>query len=129
MNATNSPEIPTREAWLRILRYATPIFLGMVILLGLGIYIWSKGRDPLEIASEKIEVGMPTQEALEIVWRLDVPAGTIGRGKRDQEPPILFQSDQGLLALESMNDRVVKKEYAEFHYESSFVRLRRWLGW
>jgi hypothetical protein len=129
MDAINRLGIPKREEWLRIGRYAIPILLGLVILLVLGIFLWSSvPRDPLEIASEKIERGMSTNEAREIVERLDVPAGTI-RGREHDPNIMIFHSDQGLLLIHSMDDQVIKKTYnSGFRRKSFFDRLRRWLG-
>ena len=124
MDASNRLEIPKREAWLRIGRFAIPTFLGMVILLVIGIYIWSiVPRDPLEIAYEKIEEGMPTEEALAIVSRpeeLDL---------FDWEPgKHWWLGNKCALEIQTSEGRVIRKELF-FLRETFFDRLRRWVGW
>src|SRR5262245_55421098 len=99
MDTGNRLETPKREAWLRTGRYAIPVFFGLVIFLVLGIYSWTReSRDPLEIAHEKIEEGMSTQEALAIVERIDVPAGTITSTEFGSRI-IMFESDKGKLIV------------------------------
>src|SRR5262249_21975152 len=106
---------------------------GVVILLGLGAYFtYRASRDPLGIAYEKIEEGMPTQEARTIVER-NSPAGSIWESPYHLEAPgpelLIYRSDQGELIINSMNDRVVETKYIERYRVSVFDRLRRWLGW
>jgi hypothetical protein len=128
MDATNNLEIPKREAWLRIGRFAIPVFLGFVVLSVLGIYLWPReARDPLKTAYEKIEEGMSAQEVREIVERIDVPAGTITTEEYGSSI-IIFDSDQGKLIIISSDGLVEKKEYHDFTGKSLFHRVRRWLG-
>src|SRR5262245_9222564 len=128
MEASNRLERPKREAWLRISRFATPIFLGLVILLVPGIYFWTReSRDPLEIAHEKIEEGMTTEEALAIVGRIDVPAGTI-RKMDEGSMAISFSSERGVLGIRAKDGLVVGKSYYLRPRNSFFGRLRRLVG-
>ena len=128
MDASNRLETPKRKAWLRIGRFAIPIFVGLVILLGLGIHVWSRGRDPLEIANAEIVEGISTKEARGIVGRLDVPAGTIMRWQDDADI-MVFNSGQGHLVIEARDGCVTKKTYNKFGRVTFRNRLRRWLGW
>src|SRR6516165_2082055 len=129
MDASNKLEIPKREAWLRIRRYAVPIFIGLVILLVLGTYFWTReSRDPLELACEEIEEGMAIHEALGVVKRTAVPPWTISRTeiRRTEDDPgmMIVYSDKGRLKIIHSGDGlVVKKGYREFHRESFFDRL------
>jgi hypothetical protein len=126
MDASNRLEIPKRAAWLRIGRVAIPMFLGLVFLLVLGIYIRSSvPRDPLEIAYEKIEEGMPTEEAMAIVSRPEEVDDLL-----NWEPGKhwWWGDDACALEIQTSDGRVIKKELFFFR-ETFFDRLRRWVGW
>jgi hypothetical protein len=130
MDASNKLETPKREAWLRIGRFALPIFLGMVVLLGLGIYLLTR-EDPLKTAYEKIEKGMSTQEALQIVGR---PEDLIIATTPEFQNVVFVMPQQHVwlnenfeLEILTKDDRVVLKELYTVG-EPFFDRLRGWLG-
>jgi hypothetical protein len=124
MDPRNRSEIPKREAWLRIGRFAIPIFLGLILLSVLVIYLWPRvPRDPLEIAYEKIKEGMPTEEAIAIVSRLEEEPDLL-----DWEPgKHWWWGDTCILEIQTSEGRVIKKELV-FWRETFFDRLRRWVG-
>jgi len=131
MDAIKRLEISKREAWLRIGRYALPIFLVVAIPLVLGIFLWSSvPRDPLKTACEKIEYGMLSKEVQEIVGHTKVSSWWSSRREMDGVGMMVFDSDQGeLMIIQTSDGRVAKKEYREFRRrETFFARLRRWVG-
>jgi hypothetical protein len=129
MDASNRLEIPKQEAWLRIGRLAIPIFVGLVVLLVFSIYSWTRdSQDPLKTAYERIEEGMPTQEARKIVEGIDVPAGTITGTEEFGPRIIMFEGDKGKLIVFSSDGLVEKMEYRDYTRQSLFHRLRRWVG-
>jgi hypothetical protein len=131
MDARDRLEIPERETWLRIGRFAMPVFIGLVVLLGLGIYILSSvPRDPLEIACEKIVEGMSTEEAIAIIGRPRDDAHfwpDIGRRPITHE---IWDGKIGRLEISSCDERVVYKRFQPYRMSPTpWQRIRRWLGW
>jgi hypothetical protein len=67
---TVSHFFPEGQESRKTFRFVILILFGFLCLLLLGFYLWSRVRpDPLEVAFEKIEDGMPTTEAKAIVGR------------------------------------------------------------
>src|SRR5262249_26533091 len=83
------------------------IFFGLILLLVVGICLWSRvPRDPLEIAFEKIEEGMPTEEAMAIVSRPEETDDLLywEPGKH------FWWGDTCALEIQTSDGRVIKKE-------------------
>jgi len=87
-------------------------------------------QHPLAVACDRINEGMPTEEAIAIVGRPPDSGGTEWHVSKRDPRGLQFSEWFGedcKLKICSWEGRVDSKEYVSFH-ESFFGRCRRWLG-
>ncbi len=117
----------------KAIRFAFLTALGLLILLWLGLYVWSiRPRDPLEVASEQIQEGMPFDEALDIIEDPEGPFGLTSElegthMRLSDVNHIIIANNQRKLEIRARGGLVIEKKL-ESADEGLFDRLRRWLG-